>query len=241
MDEYQYSMILHEDPWVTYTLTREEYDRLSHYDKIRCIYLPSKDKQVRNFLRREDISSLFLDACNPKFVVRDYTEFDITRPIATTIEGITYTVDAAAPYICFQGAKAIVSAWITNPPRIDLNYPVVRFDPLSIGQLQNLFGVYMFELDNGYESHGFVLYMTPDRITVYNTYGGIEGFFVKDFDRRWWLETFLAFPTLNISEQRDNYHVLWGFTREMVRYVTDELVPGAREIEYRSLIYFKVF
>lgn len=160
------------------------------------------------------------------------------QSVKSVVHSSGVVFDVAAPYICFRGAEAIVSAWVTNPPMIVLNYPNYRMTPIVPEQLRYLYGVYIFELGMKYESHGFVLHMDDHKITVYNTYGGVEGFFIKTFNRDSWLHDFLSFPNLSVEAQKQNYHKPWGFTRKMVEAITERRFK--RPIVYEELYHAKI-
>jgi len=117
------------------------------------------------------------------------------------------TLDKAKvmPYVCFNGAEYIAKLFETDPAEWpNLKYSVEEDSPTTPMELDHNIknGVYLFYLDTSGESHAFVMSVKDDKLTIYNSYGGIEGFFFKEFNKRKWINTFKSFWDLTIDEQK---------------------------------------
>jgi hypothetical protein len=125
-------------------------------------------------------------------------------------------------WICFNGVEIISMlfasddpvSWHVNPD--DINDVEFDIQEMALEQLRYLNGVYKFELGNTKESHGFVVYFDKKTVTVFNTYGGVEGVFTPTFNRSEWIESLIGFNNMTLQEQRDTYHTLWELDKEMI-------------------------
>lgn len=234
--DYKHSIILSSNPRVVLTLTKGEE---SKFDPREFIDLESKHKQVISILSRPDISELMLK-CHPEHVLSSMLaeglEPYISHPIGNISEGLTY--------ICFTGAELISKAWmytgIGDINSVDLS--VLRTEEMSIHQLEYLYGVYRIEIDSNIESHGFVLYLTQDKVVVQNTYGGFVGIFTTEWVRDDFFAFLNAFINASAKLQMKNYHTLWGFTREMVESaVVGEWRSHMKKLVIDRLVSWKIF
>jgi hypothetical protein len=75
-----------------------------------------------------------------------------------------------------------------------------------------MYGVFKMDIDFGIDFHSFIIYMTDDLITIYNSYATFKELFITTFKRSFWLKRFLNITT---SNQQIQYPKLWGFRKSM--------------------------
>jgi hypothetical protein len=180
-DNYSYSLVTHEDPWVAYTLRTYQYERLSKEDKLKCRYIPDVAAKVYAALQLPNASELLLSSCQ-RSDVEDWSE-DVDNKIKTkdaingkiisaTFNGVEYKTEEHFPYFCHVGATVIAELWRSHDPlAFDVKWKVEWTESLAVEQLKYLHGVFFFELTHSMEGHSFVLWMAEKEITIINTYG----------------------------------------------------------------------
>ena len=242
-EDYHYSLVALKSPRIAKTLQSKVYRQLSAFDKRKCIDLRKKYSLVNQAIATEDMSELLYgNLTDEELDLYDIHGDDGTERIEITVYGQRCTIDESSGYICFDGAACISKLWmLDNPMSWDLrsvDLKALILDNLVFEQLRHMYGVFRFELVTNVENHGFVLYMTVDTITVYNTYGGFIGVWSTEFNRDNWLDTFLGFPKLSLAEQKRTYHLVWGFTSEMVAGV---VAPIRQSVLYEGLSYGVIY
>ena len=241
--DYIYSFVANENPWITYTLDDDEYQALSLQDKYKCVHLPTLDQEMLYTLNLPNISELLLTSCSVEHIKEWNKVSSEGKIISTVIDGTKYYVEEHYPYHCFTGANIIAQLWRSrNPKSFNVHRKYIRMDEISPHQLNYLYGVYHFNLYHTLEAHSFVLYMTENNITVYNSYGGNVGFYITKYERESWLNFFINFWNLSIESQITNYHLLWGFSSEMVKFLwKPEILNNNDKIMFEILSYCKVY
>lgn len=223
INDLVYSLVASKKPWISYTLYKNEYDKLSDEDKRKCINIENKANQVYSALTQPGVSELFIHKCDIRDVeswIESGPESPDTKYLSVSIGGAEHRVREHQPYICFIGASTIADLFMSDDPmKFVVEEVYQRMDSIAIEQVRYMYGVYHIEIDHRYEGHGFVLYMTQEYITLYNSYGGHVGFFISKFYRDEWLDLFLSFNSMTAQEQAINYHRIWGFREDMVTRV----------------------
>lgn len=105
--------------------------------------------------------------------------------------------------------------------------------PMSLDNIQYLDGVFLFEIDHQIESHAFVIWLSENTVTIYNTYGSFVGVFIVTYDRNQWINLFVNFSNLSTFQQAKNYHRLFGFTKEVTKD-TEKAILQYRPIRINS-------
>ena len=209
---------------------------------MNCVYIPTLAKQVENALTSPGISNKLLSVCQLADV-EDWHEASIgstESKARATIRGIQYETDETYPYFCFVGADIIAQLWRSrNPKAWNIEYKNYHMDELAPEQLIHLNGVFRFELEHTTEGHGFVAWCTPDYITIYNSYGGNVGFYINTYVKKDWVNFFLSFWELTRKEQEDNYHLLWGFTSDMIDFIRE--LHQKEKMKFIGLTYCKIY
>ncbi len=196
-------------------------------------------------LTSSNISQLMLEQCRLEDIKLWESEIDYDNGgseeiITRIIDGVKYKVRESDPYVCFFGAEIVAKLWKSrNPSSFTIVPEMDSINGIALEQIEYLYGVYYFDMNTTNESHGFVLYMTLDEITVYNSYGGNVGFYITRFDRNSWLSLFISFWTWPLKDQIENYHLLWGFNKN-TKYLPKHN-PNGRTISIRNIRYFKVY
>jgi hypothetical protein len=141
------------------------------------------------------------------------------------------------------GANIIAQLWRSRDPlAFEVKFKSYHMEELAPEQLINLNGVFHFELMHKLEGHGFVGWLTPEHITIYNSYGGNVGFYVNTYLKRDWIDFFLSFWSLSREEQNRRYHLLWGFTPKMTEFIRERGRDSSRiQMAFESLSYHKVY
>ena len=103
----------------------------------------------------------------------------------------------------------------------DPKYIEIEYDDF-VKHLPELEGVFLCSSD-GHESHNFTLYLTQDTITILNSYGGILGFFVTQYNKIEWIQTFIKlFGETEFSSKvpypnaHEAYAYIWGLPVEHI-------------------------
>ena len=206
------SIVLMKEPWVTHPM-----DFSVDYISNQYNYVDLNTQ--RTFVRKTLLGN------NEK----QYVEFckEQNCPVTGYIENI---------YNCFQGAEYV--SWLFKGADPLLIKSKNNLQPMALEQVAYLYGVYHFNMDIIFEGHGFVLDIQEKDITVYNTYGGTREFFITTFPRKDWIESFLAFNSIDKEDQYKNYHKLWGFRRAM----TFEVLPQPIiKLKFSRLVAYKIY
>lgn len=138
-----------------------------------------------------------------------------------TYEGCALNDTDNLRYICFAGASFLATLLISK------DWSAIRYENLLLDQCEtiqitthnDLFrmrGVYMIDLDVGYEGHSFVIYIKDDSVTILNTYGGYPEFFYVKYPITEYITMISEFITAPLARQLELYHSLWGFRPDMI-------------------------
>lgn len=74
-----------------------------------------------------------------------------------------------------------------------------------------------------------------------NSYSGTLGFYVVTYPREQYFNMLYDFLNADWREQASNYHLLWGFTPELVADVTRAIVSREKAIEVTNMIGAKIY
>lgn len=164
--------------------------------------LLNKERRVRDWLR-DDLSEKLWNFCpnsQEDWYVRD-KRGNLIRQLDL-------------PYICFNGADYIANLFTSDPStwsNLVEGREFVKQD-ITIQQLSTLRdGVYALDLDLAIESHSLVIVINGPYLTVYNTYGGTIGIFIKTFLKDVWIDALKIYNQMTWKEQEVIYKSLWGF------------------------------
>lgn len=224
MRKKKYSLVVKDNPHVAITLNEMEYRDLHHSTRKNCIDYEKKIGDVSTFLLdprnvARYAGSAVADRCtlatpktDPEYritAVRDGEEYEID----TTNDDIFFCTTVAGEIARLFTRKEI--SWLSTREK-----KLFITEGVAVEQIAYLRGVYQFEIEHRIESHGFVLGITDEHVTVFNGYGGATRFYVAKFSREEWCTTFVYFfSKAKLQYQLDTYHVLWGFPRELVEPV----------------------
>jgi hypothetical protein len=232
---------------VSYTLTDDEYKSLDPNLIINLVDLDKQFALVTTALQDSNRSTLMLGWCRPGDA-ESWTEDHIQSSEPTikyVVDGKELVMREHMPYFCFIGADIIEFLWkmqvptLTSPPQ---GYNVwVPYKNVALEELRNMYGVYHFEADPGYEGHGYIWYMKMDTITVMNTYGGVVGVFIQTYKRDSYLDFFMNFSTYPIQFQADNYHLIFDLPVESVKMTRDAIIQEQRPVVIMGLKYRKIY
>lgn len=166
--------------------------------------------------------------------------------------------DVDMAYICFNGALFISSLWmrpkLDNPQDISWidgnltkgNDPYIKgldkLEEITIDKLSQSRGVYQCQLWQSIEDHGFVIYITEDKVTVYSSYSGsVDGkFYVKIQKREDWFDNLKDFFTLSSSRQFYMYPRLFGIDPEQTEFMRGRMVNDGERAVFEKILCEKV-
>lgn len=181
---HDFSVKIYISPWITVPLSSvDKIIDIVVSDASRVVHISSQEKKVRQVLQSKDISQRLQDASSE-------------GNKACWIEGFKEHEREVAPYFCFNGALFIAFLWTSNNPGItpvSLNDKIISrftkyYQETAPQQLYHMYGVFLCEATFNVEGHGFVIYITDDVVTIYNTYGGTLGIFITDFIKKPWID-----------------------------------------------------
>ena len=207
---HDYSLVVLEKPWKVVPIISDNEIIEINPSGGKIIYIPQREKVVMKALQ------------DPKITERLYACSDVEIRFPGKREDYdTEERFLARPYMCFNGSMFIAGLWMLDNPidetisTDDAERRVYgQFEDVSPYQLKFMYGTFLFDISNSLEDHGFVLYMTADKIKIYNSYGGCLGFYTKEFNRRKWIDMFVNFNQFSPQEKADAYIELWGFPKE---------------------------
>lgn len=238
MQGYKYSLPIWEVPWIVLRLTQNEYDNSSLDIKSRCFDIEQQNISVVAALTREDISTLMLDV-NREQDIESWAEDEPKgKYFNRTIKGKQIKIAEHMAYFCFTGAEIIAQLFTSRDPyqfnikcETSMKY---RKEVMSLDNIQNLYGVFLFEINHRYEGHAFVVWIRDNLITIYNTYGGNVGIFIVTYNRIQWINFFVNFSSMLPELQKDNYHLLFGFRKDMTDWIDKQILEtGVRIIDLK--------
>lgn len=234
---HNYSLVMMETPWKTLPIISDNEILQIEPITAKIIYIPQREKIVMEVLQDPKITERLHQCSEMEKYFSDREEFEIEEE---------YLVQ---PYFCFTGAMFITGLWMLDNPfdeRILKSDVESRIEDqlvqISPHQLKFMYGVFLFETNNTLEDHQFVLYMTTDKIKIYNTYGGCFGFNIKEFDRDEWINMFINFNELPGEEKMRTYFRLWAFSPECERVSEREYkVEGLQTVSVKTLLAARIW
>lgn len=248
-----YSVVWCENPRVVTTVSKDVRGKLSYLDRLKSVNLSVRARRVVRALRNPDHINLKLGTLQsadidsqlevtPYLVgkrVEDLTQEerkDLQHPINLQRgDGEVCVYDAGGLYICFTGAATIASLFILDNPeswsvRHDIPYSM-GYEECHFCSLYDLRGVFLCEMHMNVESHGFVLYITDEYITVYNTYGGLLDYYITRFDRKGWVDNLISFFSQDAETQYETYHIGWG----LLEADTKSVLGRPRKVTFQNI------
>ena len=218
---HNYSSIISEEPWKTIEINL---NNLKDFKTYKVIDVTKLEQDVKNFLRTNLTQKLW------DFCVKSQSDWinDYETNVKESLHLQYHQEVTIMPYICFTGAQYIAELFTTDKSlwskmtEHTVNHKKYQFKEINMNEFPKLRGIWHCSLDNNQEGHGFVLSINEDKITVYNTYGGVEGIFITEFDRIYWTNLFVNFFNLSVHEQKKLYHMIWGLNKEHISLQWDE-------------------
>lgn len=237
--DYLNSYVMLSNPWHSVPILGDNILSLLTDNPKAVVKLDRREQEVINFLKKEDMFSHMIKFCPPK-----------EREYYLTEEGMEEA--GFDIFTCHSGAAVIVFLWmgfknITYESIIPYTNKYLRpniliEEEIALEQLKYLYGVYFVVLNHTAERHSFVIRFRSNTITIYNSYGGHEGFYITTFERNDWLDKFENFfNKLSYVEQKDAYPYLWGIRSNMIQGVFYEDINFADPVELEDITVSKIF
>lgn len=226
----KHSIIWNTNPRLVSTVSKDVYESLPQYVVYGSIDIPTRAALVSKLLKSRSAPEKIARYLPESEIERHMTPPKYVHPIDVPYKGGTKTLDIGSVLICFDGAIYISNFFISSKPSlrdVSANLPEMDVMKCTPKDIYGLRGMYIFSLNMNVESHGFVLYITDDHITVYNTYGGCNRFYIERFEREEWIDFMVLFFDADPEEQYHKYHIPWGFERDMVE---PQLVYGEKVV-----------
>lgn len=240
--DYQYSLVTSISPRIVYTLQSREYQKLTRSVRSQCVNLRAKMESLWKILSSPSEAIRLLVECqNDKQIDAHADLGENEEPYYVTRGSNTYSVSLESLQICFTDAYFFAQMWLSPTDKLDTTIPFSREEKVDPYQIQYLYGVYWFQVDHTYESHGFVLFLEVETVTVMNTYGGTIGVFMIEHTRVEFFRMWEILLSDSVEEQSKIYPLIWGFRQRMVSQIVDQMINKQDPLIISGAVYAKLY